>query len=133
MLNNKADVLNQPNYLDKPSQWAVFVENFTQKVVATKVEDDGILQRKVRAYGNFMEYVPMALLFILALELMNLSTWLLWVLGSALTVGRVAHAYGVIKTYGPSQGRAIGFFLTWFVYLLGTSACLYYSAFATLQ
>ncbi|WP_231510273.1 MAPEG family protein [Fischerella sp. PCC 9605] len=110
---SKADVSNQANYLDKPGKWAVFVENYTQKSVTTKTSDDGILQRKVRAYGNFIEYVPLALLFILVLELMNSQTWLLWVLGSALTVGRVAHAWGLIKTYGPSPGRAIGFFLTW--------------------
>jgi uncharacterized protein len=61
---SKVDVSNQPNYLDKPSQWVVFVENFTQKAIVAKVGDDGILQRKVRAYGNFMEYVPMALMFI---------------------------------------------------------------------
>ncbi|MFB2919843.1 MAPEG family protein [Aerosakkonema funiforme] len=43
-----------------------------------------------------------------------------------LTVGRIAHAWGLIKTYGPSPGRAIGFFLTWFVYIIGASACIYY-------
>jgi uncharacterized protein len=130
---SKVDVSNQPNYLDKPSQWVVFVENFTQKAIVAKVGDDGILQRKVRAYGNFMEYVPMALMFILALELMNSQTWLLWVLGIALTIGRIAHAYGIIKTYGPSPGRAVGFFLTWFVYLLGASACVYYGVSGILQ
>jgi uncharacterized membrane protein YecN with MAPEG domain len=91
-----------------------------------KTSDDGLLQRKVRAYGNFAEYVPLALLFILALELMPSPIWLLWLLGSALTVGRIAHAWGLIKTYGPSPGRAIGFFLTWFVYIIGAGACIYY-------
>lgn len=123
---SKADVSQQPNYLEKPGQWAAFVENYTQKSVATKASDDGMLQRKVRAYGNFIEYVPMALLFMLTLELMHSQAWLLWVLGSALTIGRVAHAWGIIKTYGPSPGRAIGFFLTWFVYLIGAGACVYH-------
>lgn len=68
----------------------------------------------------------LALLFILVLELMNARAWLLWSLGSMLIVGRVAHAWGLIKTYGPSPGRAIGFFLTWLVYLIGASACMYY-------
>ncbi|MCP6757642.1 MAG: MAPEG family protein [Fischerella sp. CENA71] len=123
---SKTDVSNQPNYLDKPGKWAAFVENYTQKSIATKTSDDGILQRKVRAYGNFMEYVPLALLFILVLELMNSQTGLLWLLGSTLTIARIAHAWGVIKTYGPSPGRALGFFLTWFVYLVGAGACVYY-------
>jgi hypothetical protein len=130
---SKADISSQPNYLEQPSQWAAFVENYTQKTIASKASDDAILQRKVRAYGNFIEYVPLALLFILALELMNSPAWLLWLLGIALTLGRVAHAWGVIKTYGPSPGRAIGFFLTWFVYLVGAGACLYYGAIGALQ
>ena len=85
-----------------------------------------MLQRKLRAFGNFVEYVPLALLLILLLELANSPAWFLWLLGSVLTIARIAHAWGVIKTYGPSPSRAVGFFLTWFVYLLAASACLYY-------
>ncbi|GAB4214102.1 MAG: hypothetical protein OHK0012_11440 [Synechococcales cyanobacterium] len=123
---SQTDVINQPNYLAQPNPWAAFVERYTQKAVITKTADDGVLQRKVRAYGNFTEYVPLGLLFIIALELMGTSPWILWGLGGALTLGRVAHAWGLTTTYGPSPGRAIGFFLTWFVYLAGASACLYY-------
>lgn len=125
---SKTDVLNQPNYLENPGKWAAFVESYTQKSITTKTSDDGVLQRKVRAYGNFAEYVPFALLFILALELINSPIWSPWLLSSALTVGRIAHAWGLIKSYGPSPGRAIGFFLTWFVYLIGAGACIYYGA-----
>lgn len=121
-----AEVLNQPNYLEHPNAWAAFVEAYTQKSVATKTAEDGVLQRKVRAYGNFTEYVPLGLLFVMALELMQASSELLWLLGSALTLGRVAHAGGVITTYGPSPSRAIGFFLTGFVYVIGAVACVYY-------
>ena len=123
---SKEEVATQPNYLDKPSKWAAFVENYTQKSVATKTSDDGVLQRKMRAFGNFTEYVPLALLLLVALELMKLPTLLIWLLGSALIIGRIAHAWGLIKTYGPSPGRAIGFFLTWFVYLVGAGICVYY-------
>jgi uncharacterized protein len=123
---SEKDVSTQPNYLDKPNQWAAFVEDYTQKSVVTKTANDGVLQRKVRAYGNFTEYVPLGLLFLISLELMKSPTWLLYLLGSALTIGRVAHAWGLIKTYGPSPSRAIGFFLPWFVYILGACACIYY-------
>lgn len=123
---SKEDVAMQPNYLDQPSSWAAFIENYTQKSVVTKLSDDGLLQRKVRAHANFTEYVPLALLFIVVLELMGSQTWLLWLLGVALTVGRITHAWGLIKTYGPSPSRAIGFFLTWLVYIVGAGACIYY-------
>jgi uncharacterized protein len=46
--------------------------------------------------------------------------------GIILTIARIAHAWGLIKTYGPSPGRAIGFYLTWFVYIVGSLACIYY-------
>jgi uncharacterized protein len=61
----------------------------------------------------------------MTLELMHSSPWMLWLIGSVLTLGRIAHAWGAIETYGPSPGRAIGFFLTWFAYVVGASACIY--------
>ncbi|MBD1841903.1 MAPEG family protein [Cyanobacteria bacterium FACHB-63] len=129
----RSEVSNQPNYLENPGKWAAFVETYTQKSVATKDKEDGLLQRKVRAHGNFVEYVPLALLLILTLELMNAYVGSLWLLGGSLTVGRIAHAWGLIKTYGPSPGRAIGFFLTWFTYLVGAGACIYYGTIGVLQ
>ena len=123
---SSADVSNQPNYLETPGKWAAFLESYTQKFVTTKSSDNGILQRKVRAFANFTEYVPLALLLILMLELINAPAGLLWLLGIVLTFARIAHAWGVITIYGPSPLRATGFFLTWIVYLLGTGACLYY-------
>lgn len=123
---SKEEVATQPDYLSKPTAWVALIENYTQKSIKTKTIDDGLLQRKVRAFGNFIEYVPLALLFILTLELMQAQTWLLWLLGSSLTLGRITYAWGVIRTYGPSPGRAAGSFLTWFVYIVGASACVYY-------
>lgn len=48
-------VENQPNYLENPNRWAAFVERYTQKSAIAKAANDGVLQRKVRAYGNFTE------------------------------------------------------------------------------
>jgi uncharacterized protein len=123
---SKEDVALQPDYLKNPTFWVTFIENMTQKTVVVKAEDDGILQRKVRAHANFVEYVPLALLSIVVLELMEAQTWLIWFLGGLLTIARIAHAWGLIKTYGPSPGRAIGFFGTWFVYIVGSLGCIYY-------
>ena len=113
---SQKDVAQQPDPLKNPSNWAAMVEKSTQKLFAIPVNDNGLLQRKVRAHGNFAEYVPHGLLFVVALELMQAQVWLLWFLGSLLTFARIIHALGVIKTYGALPGRAIGFFITWFVY-----------------
>lgn len=55
---SKQEVATQPNYLNKPSKWAAFVENYTQKSITTKTSDDGVLQRKVRAFGKFYRVCP---------------------------------------------------------------------------
>ncbi|MBD1922980.1 MAPEG family protein [Microcoleus sp. FACHB-831] len=123
---SKENVTMQPDPLANPNIVASGVERLATMMLSEPVKDNGALQRKVRAHGNFAEYVPQALLFIIALELMHSPNWLLWLEGGVLTSARIAHAWGLIKTYGPSPGRAIGFFLTWFVYLVGASACIYY-------
>jgi uncharacterized protein len=125
--SNTGDVASQPDYLKQPNAWAALIEKLTQQTIKTKESDDGVLQRTIRAHGNFIEYVPLGLLFLVALEFMQASAAMLWLLGATLLVSRICHAWGVIETYGPSPKRAIGFFGTWFVYILGSAACLYYS------
>ncbi|MGL5942171.1 MAG: MAPEG family protein [Waterburya sp.] len=129
---SEKDIAEQTAPSQNLTPWAAFVEKWTQKLLAAKNLDDGILQRKVRAHGNFTEYVPHGLLFIVALELMQSPIWLIWFLGSTLTIARIAHAWVVITTYGPSLGRATGFFLTWLVYIVGIFTCLFYSVQAIL-
>jgi uncharacterized membrane protein YecN with MAPEG domain len=80
--------------------------------------------------ATFVEHVPLALLFILALEVMQASVWLVWMLGITLTVARIAHAWGLIKTYGPSPGRAIGFFPDLVCLPCRCGACIYRSLLA---
>ncbi len=123
---SKEDVAMQPDPIANPTAWVSTVESMSQRLSVNKVNDEGILQRKVRAHGNFAEYVPLGLMFIVVLELMHAQTELVWLLGVTLTVARIVYAYGVITRYGPSTGRAIGFFGTWFVYIVGSSACVYY-------
>lgn len=123
---SKEDIAMQPDPLANPSPWVLTIERLTQRQLKKGSVNAGALQRKVRAHGNFVEYVPHGLLLIVALELMQAQTWLVWLLGSTLTIARIAHAYGLIAKYGPSVSRATGFFLTWFVYITGSIACLYY-------
>ncbi|NMG20898.1 MAPEG family protein [Brasilonema bromeliae] len=123
---SKEDVAIQRDPLINPNVVAATVEKLATKIIPDKVEDYGALQRKVRAHGNFAEYVPLGLLFVIALELMHSPNWLIWLEGGVLTVARIAHAWGLITTYGPSIGRATGFYLTLFVYIIGSLACVYY-------
>ena len=58
-------------------------------------QGDEFLLRKIRAQGNFTEYVPITLLLMAFLELMAGPAWLLHAIGITLIVSRVMHAFGV--------------------------------------
>jgi uncharacterized membrane protein YecN with MAPEG domain len=67
------------------------------------------LQRAIRVQGNFIEYVPLALILLLLLEISHrVPVWALHLLGLLLFIGRIAHAVGVSRSDGGSAGRAIG-------------------------
>ncbi|MFP4207841.1 MAG: MAPEG family protein [Wenzhouxiangella sp.] len=79
------------------------------------------LERVVRVHANFCEYVPLALLILLTLELSGaLPAVLLHALGVALVLGRFLHAWGLSRTAGVSRGRFIGTLLTWLMLLAGS-------------
>ncbi len=75
--------------------------------------DDEDLARRIRAQGNFTEYVPLALVLILLLELGGAPAWQLHALGAALILGRIVHAWSLTAHSG--HGRVIGMTLTFFV------------------
>jgi uncharacterized protein len=73
------------------------------------------LLRKVRAHGNFVEYVPMALLMLGLLELSGLPALWLWAFGGSLLIARLLHAFGLSRKSGYSPGRMFGTLSTWIV------------------
>ena len=56
------------------------------------------LQRAVRVHGHFAEYVPLALLLLLLLELAGLPAAVLHGYGLLLLASRAAHAIGVARS-----------------------------------
>ena len=78
------------------------------------------LELAVRCHANFCEYVPLALILLLTLELSGaVAGWLLHALGIALVVGRVLHGFfGLNRSAGTTQGRFIGTLLTWLMLLV---------------
>jgi uncharacterized membrane protein YecN with MAPEG domain len=80
------------------------------------------LNRAIRVHANFAEYVPLALVLLLGLELAGLRDWALHVLGATLLSARLLHAHGLGREAGRSPGRSLGTGLTWLV--IGVSALL---------
>lgn len=88
----------------------------------------GELTRAIRAHANSVEYVPLALLLLLLLELGGAAAWILHGLGVALIAGRLGYAQGMLM-HGPaaSPGRFWGTLLTWGVITLAALMLLWHA------
>ncbi len=75
------------------------------------------LERAIRVQGNFIEYVPLALILLALSEAGGAAPMSVHIVGGALVAGRVLHAYGLGRSAGVSPGRFIGTALTWLVIL----------------
>ena len=62
----------------------------------------------VRAHGNAVETIPIALILLLMLELNKGQAGVLHAFGTALIVGRFLHAFGLSRHIGISFGRFWG-------------------------
>ena len=77
---------------------------------------DETLRRRIRAQGNFVEYVPLSLITLGFVEASVASSWMIVTLGGALVAGRALHAVGMLG--GSTPLRAGGMVLT-YLSLLG--------------
>jgi uncharacterized membrane protein YecN with MAPEG domain len=87
-----------------------------------------VMQQRIRVHANFIEYVPLALLLLLLLELNSWSALVLNLLGGTLALARVLHAFGLSTSTGTTPGRFLGTVLTWLV-ILSESVLLLYARF----
>lgn len=66
----------------------------------------------IRAHGNAIETIPIALILLAALELNKGSLFTLHVFGAGLLVARLLHAFGLSRSGKTSAGRFLGTVLT---------------------
>ncbi|HAW92919.1 MULTISPECIES: MAPEG family protein [unclassified Arsukibacterium] len=93
-----------------------------QYQVAIGSDGQILLERAIRVQANFAEYVPFALLLMFLAEYSGLAAVYLHILGVALLVGRLSHAYGVSQQQEPLKFRVFGMILTFTVLLLAALA-----------
>ena len=86
---------------------------------------DRALAQAIRVHANATENVPLALVLLLLLELNGAATLLLHVLGNALIIARLLHAWGLSQSPGTSFGRFYGTLVTW-VMIVGAALCNIY-------
>jgi len=65
---------------------------------------DATLQRRIRAHGNFIEQVPIALILLGLCEMRAANPNVLWAMAGLLIVGRILHAVGILGTVIPARG-----------------------------
>lgn len=66
------------------------------------------LAERVRVHQNFLEYVPMVVIVMGAIELNGGSSMFLYVVGDLLIIARIAHAIGLKHDNMGHKGRLIG-------------------------
>jgi uncharacterized membrane protein YecN with MAPEG domain len=76
------------------------------------------LESAIRAHGNFIEYVPFALILLMLAESTATPSWLLHTLGGSLLAGRLLHAYGIRQPGSANNYRKYGTALTWLMILV---------------
>jgi len=84
-----------------------------------------LLMPKLAARENFTEYVPLALLLMLVLELSRFSIYVLHALGIVLVIARLLHGYALSFAPHSKFGRVGGAAMTLGVLLVESVLCLY--------
>ena len=99
-----------------------------QRVKTQTMLGDGdapVMLRAIRAQANLVEYAPLFLIGLGALEYMGGSFYLLLGLGATFTLARLIHGYGLGFTDGSVRFyRMVGTLLTFLCTLVLGVACL---------
>jgi uncharacterized membrane protein YecN with MAPEG domain len=82
------------------------------------------LERRIRAHGNFAEYVPLALLLMALAETGGTPAWLVHLFGIALVIGRGLHGYALSSLVKRPAARVGGMVLTFVAPGAAALACL---------
>lgn len=96
--------------------------------IAIGAEGDPELLSRVRAQGNFAEYVPLAVVLVAFVEIQGLMPLLIHALGLVLLTGRLVHAVGLTRTPEDFRFRTTGMALTFVVLSVAAIANLVLSA-----
>lgn len=86
------------------------------------------LAERVRVHQNFLEYVPMILILMSAIELNGGSATFLHSIGIALIVSRIAHAIGLKHDNMGHPGRIIGAGGSMLITVIAAGYAIWYAA-----
>ena len=96
-----------------------------QKDISVGDGGDARFLRKVRAHGNFAEYVPLALILMALAELAGAAALTLHAVGGLLLAGRLAHGWCFLFTERNMPARVAGMVMTIAAVAIGGGASLW--------
>ena len=85
--------------------------------------DDSALRRRIRAHGNFSEYVPLVLILLMLVEGTGAPAFVIVGAAGVFVTARIMHAIGLSARDDASVGRAVGAMGT-LVVLMGSAIWL---------
>ncbi len=74
------------------------------------------LSQAIRVHANFAEYIPFALVLMLMAEMNQANHLLMHIVGVALIIARILHAFGLNHHVGVSWQRGVGVITTFIVF-----------------
>ncbi|MEO1407838.1 MAG: MAPEG family protein, partial [Pseudomonadota bacterium] len=80
------------------------------KKISLGTGGDKDMEVRVRSQANATEYIPIAMIALIALTQLGAPVWLLHALGGLFTFGRLIHPIGMA---GPLIARQLGTVFTW--------------------
>lgn len=78
----------------------------------------------VRMQGNFIEYVPMALMLLYFNEALGWNAWIIHGLAILLIAARVAHVHGMSQENAMGVGRRLGARMTFVIIIAASIMCM---------
>lgn len=90
---------------------------------------DATLIGRIRAQGNYVENMPIALIALFALAMLSVSANVIHGFGAVFLLARLFHAHGITRDGHLGKGRTIGAALTLLTHL-GAAGFILYKIFA---
>jgi len=86
--------------------------------ISIGAKENQLLERAMRAHGNFAEYVPLSILLIACSEVNRANTIFLAILAGMVVSGRLTHAYAFLYHKQHFTPRTIGMILTFLAIII---------------
>ena len=90
-------------------------------------DDDSVLLKRSRAFGNLVEHAPLMIILLMLMEYRG-SEFFVHIFGIGFILSRIAHAYGIIaeEGLGPDNlPRMVGALGSWSIMILASLMCIF--------